>query len=169
MTGGDGRSTDYRPRGRPFTGRKMLAVMLGFFAVIIAANLTMAWFAVKDFRGTVVDSGFVASQDFNADRARFAEQAARGWRVAVAAEGARPRVSFAGPDGAPLTGLSVQAVAMWPLDKRLDRPVAMVEAAPGVYVGLEPLPPGNWRLSFTADGAGPRWAGTEPLVVAPGG
>jgi nitrogen fixation protein FixH len=161
-------SSDYRPGGRPFTGRKMLWSMLGFFAVILAANLTMAWFAVKDFRGTVVDSGFVASQDFNADRARFAEQAARGWTVELAAEGGRPRLAFRDAAGEAIAGLAVTAVAMWPLDQRRDRPLAFVETGPGVHHAVEPLDPGKWRVAFIAEGVGPRYAATAELVVGPG-
>ena len=37
---------DQTPSGGGFTGRHMLAVMLGFFGVIIAVNVTMAVFAI---------------------------------------------------------------------------------------------------------------------------
>jgi nitrogen fixation protein FixH len=157
--------TDYNPGGRPFTGRRMLAVILTFFGVIIAVNVLMAWLAVTNFRGVVVDSGFVASQHFNADHARAEAQAARGWRVAATAEEGRPLLRFLGPDGAALTGLSVEARALWPLDARRDAPVTLREIAPGQWRAVETLAPGQWRIAFTARGVGDDYAASLPLIV----
>ena len=50
---------------RGFTGRHMLAAMLGFFGVVIAVNVVMATLAAKTFSGTVVDNSYVASQQRN--------------------------------------------------------------------------------------------------------
>jgi nitrogen fixation protein FixH len=161
----DDRSTDYRPGGAPFTGRKFLYVMLGFFGVIIGVNMLMAWLAVNNFRGVVVDSSFVASQDFNRDFARMAEQDKRGWMVEAVIQDARAVVSLRGPDGAPLTGLIVTATAMRPLDEREDRPLALRETAPGVYEAGQDLPPGRWVLQLVAEGAGPRFAINRPVLV----
>lgn len=157
--------SDYSPGGKPFTGRKFLFVMLAFFGVIIAVNSLMAYFAVNNFRGTVVDSSFVASQDFNRDFARFAAQETRGWSVEASLEGARARLTLAGPDGAPLSGLIVTATAMRPLDQREDRPLALREVAPGVYEAGQDLPAGQWTLQIVIDGDGPRYAAARPVFV----
>lgn len=159
--------SDYHPKGAPFTGGKMLVTIVAFFAVIIAVNALMAWFAVHNFRGVVVDSGFVASQDFNADAARLTAQRERGWRIVAELAGDRPAVRLAGPDGAPLAGLVVVARALRPENARLDVPLTLVEAAPGLYAAAETLAPGRWRVAFIADGAGPRYAGTLDLRVEP--
>jgi nitrogen fixation protein FixH len=161
------RATDHRPGGRPFTGRRMLAVMLAFFGVIIAANGVMAFFALSDFRGVIVDSGYVASQDFNRDAALLAAQRARGWSVEAEAEGARPAVTLSGPDGAPLERLTLSAVARRPADERLDAPLTLMEAAPGRYEAVERLAPGQWRLSLRAEGAGAPYVITLPLMIEP--
>lgn len=160
--------TDYDPGGRPFTGRAMLATILGFFAVIVAVNMLMAWLAVTNFRGVVVDSGYVASQDFNRDQQRLAAQAARGWRVAVAAPAGAPQVTLTGPDGAPLSGLVVSGVIGRPADGRSETPLAFVETAPGVYAADAALAPGQWRLVLTAEGRGPRHASVHRFAVRAG-
>jgi len=157
--------TDYRPGGRPFTGRRFLMTIVAFFAVIFTANGLMAWFALTNYRGVVVESGFVASQDFNAEKARTDAQAARGWRTTVAAPGAMPVLSLRDRDGAPLAGLRVTARALRPLDIHLDRDLTLREVRSGDYAGAEPLPPGQWRIAFAVEGAGARYAASLPLMV----
>jgi nitrogen fixation protein FixH len=160
--------TDYRPGGSPWTGRKMLLAMLAFFGVIIAVNLTMAFLAVKDFRGTIVDSGYVASQDFNADRKRLEAQKARGWKIEASHAGGAPLMRFSQPDGRPITGLALTVRAMRTADQRADRSLTLVETGPGLYAANEALDPGQWRLAFIAEGEGPRYAHVIDLFVRPG-
>jgi nitrogen fixation protein FixH len=64
---------------RPFTGRKLLFIMLGFFGVIISVNLTMAFVARSSWTGFVVQNSYVASQEFNGKAAEARAQAALGW------------------------------------------------------------------------------------------
>jgi nitrogen fixation protein FixH len=150
--------SDYNPGGRPFTGRRFLYVILAFFGVIFAANFAMAWFALSDFRGVVVDSGYVASQSFNADEAELEAQAARGWGFEVSAPGAAPMVAIRDAEGRPIEGLGLEAIALRPLDEREDVALTMVETAPGLYAAQETLAPGRWKLDLIAEGAGPRYA-----------
>jgi nitrogen fixation protein FixH len=160
--------TDYNPGGSPWTGRKMLITMLAFFGVIIAVNLAMAWLAVRDFRGVIVDSGYVASQDFNADSARLAAQAARGWAIDADAAGRAPMLRFAEADGRPITDLSLTARALRNGDGRADTALTLVETAPGLYVANETLAAGGWKLAVIAEGHGPRYATTLDLFISPG-
>jgi len=158
-------ATDYRPGGRPFTGRRFLLTVIAFFAVIFIANGAMVWFSLTNFRGVVVKSSFVASQDFNAGKARADAQAARGWRTAVAADQGAPVLSLRDRDGAPLAGLRVTARALRPLDIHFDRDLTLREIRPGDYAAAEPLPPGQWRIAFAVEGAGARYAASLPLMV----
>lgn len=160
-------ATDYRPGGRPFTGRRFLMSIIAFFGVIFAANGAMTWFALTNFRGVVVKSSFVASQDFNAGKARADAQAARGWRTAVAADDGAPVLSLRDRDGAPLAGLRVSARALRTLDVHLDRDLSLREVSPGEYAAAAPLPPGRWRIAFAAEGAGDRYSASLPLVIGP--
>jgi nitrogen fixation protein FixH len=69
---------------RPFTGWHMLAVMIAFFGVIVAVNVTMATLALTSWTGLVVQNSYVASQEFN-DRARAGRaQAALGGTAELA-------------------------------------------------------------------------------------
>lgn len=61
-------NSDYTPPGKGkwrFTGYHMIACVVSFFAVIIFANVTMAWFASSSWTGLVVKNSYVASQQFN--------------------------------------------------------------------------------------------------------
>jgi nitrogen fixation protein FixH len=83
-----------------FTGRKMLAVTLGAFGVVVAVNGVLAWQAVATFPGLEVQNGYVASQTWDAERAA---QAALGWRLAVDYDPGRGRLrlAFTDRDGRP--------------------------------------------------------------------
>ncbi|MFN5902095.1 MAG: FixH family protein, partial [Novosphingobium sp.] len=66
------------------TGRKVAAIFVVFFGVIMAVNFTMARFASSTFGGVVVENSYVASQKFNGwlEAARVQQQL--GWQVELA-------------------------------------------------------------------------------------
>ena len=66
-------------RPREFTGKHMLAVILAFFGVILAVNLTLATLANTSWTGLVVENTYVASQQFNKKAEEGRAQAALGW------------------------------------------------------------------------------------------
>lgn len=63
-----------------FTGWHMLGIMIAFFGVIIAVNMTMAYKAVSSWSGLVVKNTYVASQEFNDKAQTGKEQAALQWQ-----------------------------------------------------------------------------------------
>lgn len=136
-------------RGRPLTGRKVLAIFGGAFAVIFAVNITMAWLAVGTFPGLVVQNSYVAGQTFDADRAA---QRALGWQLTPAYDGRALTLTFTGPDGA--------AVDPAELDVLVGRPAASdadmrpdFAGARGVYAAPMTLAPGQWLVRVEARAA----------------
>ncbi|MEJ5900805.1 FixH family protein [Ochrobactrum teleogrylli] len=63
-----------------FTGWHMLGIMVAFFGVIIAVNVTMAYFAINSWSGLVVANSYVASQEFNEKAETGKQQAALQWQ-----------------------------------------------------------------------------------------
>ena len=61
---------------RELTGKHVLVITVGFFGVIIAVNLLMAYKAISTFPGLEVSNSYVASQKFNSYIEK-AEQALR--------------------------------------------------------------------------------------------
>ena len=68
-------------RSNAFTGKRMAAVLVGGFAIVIAVNLLMASIAVGSFHGTVVDNSYVASQNYNGWLKQAAASRALGWQA----------------------------------------------------------------------------------------
>ena len=98
------------------TGRKVTAIFVVFFGIVMAVNFTMAHFASSTFGGVVVENSYVASQHYNAwlDAARA--QQALGWSATTrrAADG-RVEVSLA---GVPAQGMALEAEARHPLGRQ---------------------------------------------------
>lgn len=135
------------PPARRFTGWHMTAILVAFFAVVIAVNLLMATVAVHSFGGTVVENSYVASQRFNGWLAAARAQDRLRWKDGVATDGARHVVLTLDDDaGTPIRGGTVKALAQHPLGRAADIPLAFRQAAPGRYVSEAALPPGRWRV-----------------------
>ena len=60
------------------TGFKVLLIAVGAFGVILTANLTLAFSAIETFPGLETKNSYVASQEFDRNRAA---QEALGWDV----------------------------------------------------------------------------------------
>lgn len=136
---------------RQFTGRHMLIWVVSFFAVIIAVNLTMAWFASATWSGLIVKNGYVASQNFNGELARARAQEALGWMAAVSHDGEGIAIRFTGPKGEPLYGLSVSGELRSPVTDKHDQRLTFNPGQNG-YVSAIRLMPGVWDLQVNATG-----------------
>lgn len=155
----------------PFTGRKMLFVMLAFFGVIIAANLTMMGFALTTHTGVVVPNSYVASQDFNKRIADAAAQKSRGWKTSVAYQASGLVVTFTDRAGAPLRGLTVSGVIGRPVTETQDIALDFQNQSAGRYAAPAMLGAGEWRLQAVGvaeDGARHRLI-HDLTVQRPGG
>ena len=137
-----------------FTGRKMLALMVGGFGIVIAVNLTMASFATGSFSGVVVENSYVASQKFNGWLDQAKRQEALGWSADVAREGDRLVVQT---EAVPVTAL-VSAELRRPIGEAESQPLTF---APGGQVGTmisnERVPDGRWIVRVTISSAGQIW------------
>lgn len=151
--------------GRPLTGRTVLLIAVGAFAVVVAVNVYMMTRAVGGFPGLVVENSYQAGQGFDA---RKSAQEALGWSMAARYEAGGVTVEMTGPDGAPLEGLTLDAVVGRPATAVEDRPVALLPAANG-YRAEAALEPGVWLLSLRAsNAAGDRYEARTEFVVRPG-
>ncbi len=152
-----------QPQREPrLTGGIVLAVALGAFGVILAVNLTLAWFAVGTFSGLVVDNSYVASQSFDHDRRA---QEALGWRLALAPEGDQMRVDFADATGRVVRPDALAVVVGRPTSARSDRTLDLHRTPTG-YVAEAALEPGNWMVIIDASAAdGTAYHRRENIVV----
>lgn len=131
---------------RRFTGWHMFAILIAFFGVVIAVNITMAMFATRTFGGTVVDNSYVASQKFNGWLAAARAQEELGWKSEVALDESR-RVAVTVTDGkSPLAGATVTALARHPLGREADVPLHFEADGEGRVRSASPLPAGRWLI-----------------------
>ena len=137
--------------GKPLTGRKVLAIFVGAFALIVGVNVFMAWNAIGTFPGLEVKNSYVASQTFDAERAA---QEALGWETSAAVEGDSVQLTITGPDGKPARVESIEATIGRATHRGDDQVLAFRQNEFGVHVAqVAPLDFGKWDVRFVATAA----------------
>ncbi len=119
------------------TGWHMTAILLAFFGVVVAVNLTMATLATRTFGGVVVENSYVASQKYNGWLAAARKQDRLGWTVEPRLDAGRHVVVKVSKDGTRLSGF-----ARHPLGREADVPLTFDSA----MRSTRPLPDGRWAL-----------------------
>src|SRR5215208_2215468 len=98
---------------RPLTGRMVLAMLLGFFGLVMVVNVVMVRAAITTFGGVDTPSSYQAGLHFKAEEAAAAAQDALHWRVdarlASAERGETVTVTALDANGKTLGGLAVTA------------------------------------------------------------
>jgi nitrogen fixation protein FixH len=131
---------------KPMTGYHVAAIFVTAFAVIIGVNLLLAVNAVRSFPGLEVRNSYVASQQFDKDRAA---QIALGWTVTAKAGAGAIVMSIAGPDGAPAKVETLTAVLGRATHVQDDQTLDFVFDGQ-VYRAPAQLSPGNWNIRMGA-------------------
>ena len=140
---------------RPLTGYHVGAMIVAFFAVIIAANATMAWFASDSWSGLVVKNGYVASQQYNAKIAAANLQKARGWRLKFKYSNALLSFSLTDKDNLPVYFDKIVAKIGRPVSYDNDVEMALVHKGRGLYQAKVELSKGIWSFRLDAHGDKP--------------
>jgi nitrogen fixation protein FixH len=166
------RFSDYEAGGKPLTGRKALAMIVGFFLFVGAVNGVMIYKAVKTFSGEVVAHPYERGLAYNREIAQAREQAARDWkvdvRVARAATGEiEIVVSARDAKGREISGVDMSALLAAPADLARDVRVKLAETAPGRYAGVAAIPPGQRDLVLTAESEGKQLFRSKNRIEAP--
>lgn len=134
---------------KPFTGYHIAAILIGFFAVVIAVNVTMARMATGTFGGVLAENGYVASQDYNKWIAESTAQDRLGWSIVTRVESGRLVLDTKGVQGA-----DVEVIAEHPLGRVDDQAIAMVADGESLHRSLKPMPVGRWKLRVTLSKGG---------------
>jgi nitrogen fixation protein FixH len=138
-----------------FTGKHMLAVLVGGFGIVFAVNFTMAAYATGSFSGVVVENSYVASQKYNGWLEEARESDKLGWSVDLdrEASGRLAVLTADVPEGA-----QVSAELRRPLGKAEHRSLAFAADGSGRFVSGEAVPDGRWIVRLSIEYAGQRWA-----------
>jgi nitrogen fixation protein FixH len=140
-------------------GSHVLAIVVGFFAVVVAIDVSFAVLAYRTDPGQVVEKPYEAGLAFNADIARREHERSLGWRAKVTTElgpvGSR-RLVVAVSDAAeaPVARLKLAGDLARPATAAGHRRVVFVETHPGRYEASGPDVPGVWDLTIRNEAAG---------------
>jgi nitrogen fixation protein FixH len=128
------------------TGRKVLAITVTAFTVIIAVNVVMAYKAVSTFPGLEVENSYVASQTFDAD---LKAQKALGWKLTHDYVGGKLRLDFTDANGQPAPVASLDVLLGRTTEAKDDtHPEFALQS--GVFVAPVALAPGKWMMHVSA-------------------
>lgn len=148
--------TQIRRTARPFTGKHITLILVGFFGVVIAVNVLMARLATSTFGGVVVENSYVASQHFNGWLKEASAEQALGWKGEVSRDAqGRAAIVLRDSNGKAITAAKVTAIAEHPLGRRPETNLVLHEVAPGTYAA--PLATGRWRLRVKVEAEGKVW------------
>lgn len=133
-----------------FTGRHMAMILVAFFGVVIAVNMTMATLASRTFGGLVVENSYVASQKFNGWLAEARAEKALDWTLDLK-RGANGRLDaqLSGEGGA-LADARLTVLARHPLGGLPERNLRFRPLGGGRFESVESLPAGRWILHVEA-------------------
>jgi nitrogen fixation protein FixH len=138
------------------------------FAVVIAVNGIMIWFAIGSFSGLYTQGAREQGLHYNAVVAEQKARDALGWNVDASwnDRAHRLEVALRHADGSALSGASVDVALVRPAEKREPFAVAMRETADGRYAGEVALPArGNWDLEIEVAADGHRFGFTRRMFL----
>jgi nitrogen fixation protein FixH len=142
-----------RPKRTPreLTGFKVLLWLLAFFGVVFAVNGVLVQAAISTFGGVETASSYKAGLQFERDVAVAQRQDALHWQIGgkLTRDGAGHAmldIDARDANGAPLAGLSAQALLAHPADERLDRAFELTRSGAGKFHGQVQAQPGQWEL-----------------------
>lgn len=131
---------------RPLTGRKVFMIVASAFAMIIAVNITLAVKAVSTFPGLETKNSYVASQEFDQQRAA---QVALGWQVSAEVKDGLLHVSIRDKDDRPVVVESISGV-FGRATHTSDDFVPEFKFDGVDYTAPVSATPGNWNLRLLA-------------------
>jgi len=140
------------------TGRHVLAMVVGFFAAIVAVDVSFAVIAYRTDPGEVVEKPFEDGLAFNTVIARRDVERRLGWRASITTRpnqvgSRRLVVTLVDGRAAPVRRLRLQGEISRPATEAGRRRLVFDETGPGVYEASAPDTPGAWDLSLKAQAA----------------
>lgn len=139
------------PSVRRLTGWHVLAIIVGFFLVVIAADTLFAILAYRSAPGETAKDPYEAGLAYQRTLDQKAREAALGWTARVVQQ-ASGDVDLILVDraGTPLSGLKVTGRLTRPATELGARDVTFIAATPGRYRLASSSSNGAWDLDIVA-------------------
>lgn len=147
--------------GWTLNGWHVLASLVAFFGVMIAANGVFLYFAVTTFTGIETADAYRKGVAYNASLEEARQLDKLGWQGTLKATSDRIEFVLKNADGQPVRGVRVEGRVGRPATDTFDQSVAFEDDGSGLYRS-EPLQlaPGNWIVAVEAHD--PVDAGSSP-------
>jgi len=155
-----GTQTMQRPASESkLTGLKVLAILIGFFGVIMGVNFVMAYYAIHTFSGMQTEKPYESGLAYNRAIADAKAQVSRGWHVdaqveRLADQSVAIAVVMKDAQSAPIHDVTVLAALRSPIDSKLDHNLTLITDQKGAYRGTVDAAAGQWDLEIIAEQAG---------------
>lgn len=137
-------------------GWHVLALFTAFFAIVIVTDVAFAVVAYRSAPGQAAKDPYEAGLLYQRQLDAKAREAALGWRASVKQHDGIIDLNILDRDGAPVTGLNVEAAFNRPATERGEHQARFSEASPGVYRLAAANWSGAWDMHAVArraDGA----------------
>lgn len=165
-------SFDKTTSEKPMTGRTVFYWLVGFFSIMIVANIIFIYFALNSWPGVMTQSSYKSGLKFNQDVRNAAEQDKLGWHI----EGAfkqigdghmRIMIEAHDRDDQGLTNLEFSLTLRHPATDKTDHKVQLREVKAGIYqADLTDVAAGQWNVDMYAkDGAGHSFRSTSRIYL----
>jgi len=136
---------------REFTGFHLLLIMVAFFGVVVAVNITLAVFANRTWTGLVVPNTYVASQEFNERTERGRHQLSLGWQPVLRFENGRLSYGLTDKSGSVIPLDRVQVLLHRPVSGLQDTVLVLERQPDGSYATDVALGDGAWIIEVEAE------------------
>ncbi len=133
-------ATHEKSPARVLTGRTVLAIFVGFFAVVFAVNGVLMYEALSTRSGMVANEPYRKGLKYNERIAADERQSALGWKadIALSPDAKSLTVALSTDKGEPVAGLAIVGHIGRPVTDKEDHELTLVEATPGQYTAAFP-------------------------------
>ena len=141
------------PRLKPpklFTGWHMLAIMLSFFGIVIAVNVTLAVMAARTNTGLVVEDSYKAGLTYDRDMAKAKFDAAMDIYPKFYFDGKILQVTLSNSNGAPVDVKVLNLTLGHPVSATTDEVMKFTVKSKGVFTAPAFLSQGVWEGKLAA-------------------
>ena len=161
-------------RRGPFGGDHWIPwLFVGFFGLVLAANVVMIWLAVSTWNGLETENAYQKGLAFNQKLEAARAQAALGWTVDLELDPAGPEpaaveVQVQDRFGSFITDADVRVRLVRPTHAGHDVTTALAHQTGGTYAALVDLPlAGQWDVETLVVSPRGSWRHTERVFVRP--
>lgn len=131
---------------REIKGHHVLFALIAFFGIVIVVNIIFVTQAFRTFSGEDEPRSYIQGIHYNDVLDRRAAQAELGWSATSTVTQNGVRLEIVDAEGAPVTGLVMDAYLRHPTDSGLDIVLDLQTAGAGLYLAEVDIPTGRWTL-----------------------